>query len=159
MPDYENKKGTIVDIHSLPIFNQILNELFDIINNLTNGKAQGLIAEGNRYYQQKVINDKLKNVKHGIGWHGDAERRKVICLSIGGVNFPMYWQWFNKHKPLNNKPFKILLNSGDIYIMSEEAVGQAWKNSSQFTLRHSAGHESFTIYKKEWITHLENKNK
>lgn len=150
-PDYENKKGTIVDIYSLPLFNKILDELFEIVNNETNGKAIDLIAEGNRYLKEKIVNGKLKKVNHGIGWHGDAERRKVICLSIGGINFPMYWQWFYKHKPINNKPFKITLNSGDIYIMSEEAVGQQWKSSSIYTMRHSAGHESFTKYKKEWL--------
>jgi len=156
-PDYENKKGRIVDINSLPQFNLVLDNLFEIINKETNGKATNLIAEGNRYLKQKIVNNKLKKVNHGIGWHGDAERRKVICISIGGKNFPMYWQWFYKHKPINDKPFKILLNSGDIYIMSEEAVGQKWKNSSQYTLRHCAGHENFTKYKKEWIEYLENK--
>jgi hypothetical protein len=38
--------------------------------------------------------------------------------------------------------------------MSENAVGTNWKHSSQYTMRHCAGHESFTKYKKEWITHL-----
>ena len=66
-PDYENKKGRIVDIYSLPIFNELLDRIFSIINDQTNGKAENLIAEGNRYLKQKIINNKLKNVKHGIG--------------------------------------------------------------------------------------------
>ena len=53
-----------------------------------------------------------------------------------------------KNKPINNEPFEIFLNSGDIYIMSEEAVGTNWKYSSQYTMRHCAGHESFTRYKR-----------
>jgi hypothetical protein len=115
-----------------------------------------LIAEGNKYLKEKIVDGKIKKVKHGIGWHGDAERRKVACICIGGVSFPMYWQWFYKHKPINMEPFKVLLNSGDIYIMSEEAVGQMWKKSSIYTLRHCAGHENFTKYKKEWNLYLKN---
>ena len=42
--------------------------------------------------------------------------------------------------------------------MSEEAVGQQWKSSATYTLRHCAGHESYTNYKKEWITALNCKN-
>lgn len=154
--DYPNKKGRIVDINSLSKFDEILTQLFDIINQETDGKAQHLIAEGNRYFKKKMIDSKLKNVKNGIGWHGDAERRKVICLCIGGVQYPMHWQWFYKHKPLNLNPYKVALNSGDVYIMSEEAVGQRWKNSSEYTMRHSAGDVSFTKYKKEWIEHFTN---
>jgi len=36
----------------------------------------------------------------------------------------MKLQWFYKHRPLNCKPFEVSLNSEDVYIMSEEAVGQ-----------------------------------
>ena len=35
------------------------------------------------------------------------------------------------------------LNHGDIYIMSEKAVGYDWKMSSIYTLRHAAGSKSF----------------
>lgn len=152
--DYPNKKGKIVDIKSLTKFNAVLDKLFEMINQHTDEKAQHLIAEGNRYYKKKIVDSKLKNVKNGIGWHGDSERRKVICICIGGINYPMHWQWFHKYRPLNLDPFKVELNSGDIYIMSEEAVGQRWKNSSEYTLRHSAGDASFTKYKKEWIDNL-----
>lgn len=156
-PDYENKKGTIVDWTKLRDFNRVLEELFELINSVTEGKAEGLIAEGNRYRKNKVVKGKKKKVNNGIGWHGDAERRKVVCICIGGVNYCMKWQWFHKHRPLNSEPFELLLNSGDVYIMSEEAVGQKWKSSSIYTLRHCAGPDSdspYVQYKKEWIEHL-----
>ena len=156
-PDYENKKGTIVDWTKLRDFNRVLEELFELINSVTEGKAKGLIAEGNRYKKSKVVKGKSKKVNNGIGWHGDAERRKVVCICIGGVDYCMKWQWFYKHRPLNNEPFEVSLNSGDIYIMSEEAVGQKWKSSSIYTLRHCAGPDSdspYVKYKKEWIEHL-----
>ena len=155
--DYENKKGTIVDWTKLRDFNRVLEELFELINSVTEGKAEGLIAEGNRNRKNKVVKGKSKKVNNGIGWHGDAERRKVVCICIGGVDYCMKWQWFYKHRPLNNETFEVSLNSGDIYIMSEEAVGQKWKSSSIYTLRHCAGPDSdspYVQYKKEWIEHL-----
>ena len=156
-PDYENKKGTIVDWTKLRDFNAILDTIFELINSVTESKAEGLIAEGNRYKKSKVVKGKSKKINNGIGWHGDAERRKVVCICIGGVDYCMKWQWFYKHRPLNNEPFEVFLNSGDIYIMSEEAVGQRWKSSSIYTLRHCAGPDSaspYVQYKKEWVEHL-----
>jgi alkylated DNA repair dioxygenase AlkB len=153
-PDYKNKKGRIVDWTKLKNFNLILENLFNIINTETKNKAKNLIAEGNRYRKYKVVNNKMKKVHNGIGWHGDAERRKVVCICIGGVEYCMKWQWFYKNKPINSDPFEVSLNSGDVYIMSEEAVGQKWKSSSIYTLRHCAGADSnsrFVKYKKEWM--------
>lgn len=97
-PDYENKKGRIVDLNNLENLNSMMDKLFNTINKETGGKAKNLIGEGNRYY---TIKDG-KKVKNGIGWHGDAERRKVICFCIGGINYCMKWQWFYKNKPVKH---------------------------------------------------------
>ena len=35
-----------------------------------------------------------------------------------------------------------MLNSGDVYIMSDKAVGFDWKRSSLLTLRHAAGKDT-----------------
>ena len=40
--------------------------------------------------------------------------------------------------------FTIDLNDGDMYIMSEKAVGYDWMCRSKYTLRHSAGSDKFT---------------
>lgn len=159
-PDYENKKGRIVDWNNLKNFKAISEMLFEIINTETEGKANNLIAEGNRYIKSKKMKKRVKKVANGIGWHGDAERRKVICMCIGGVEYCMKWQWFYNHKPLDFEPKEVFLNSGDVYIMSEEAVGQKWKQSSIYTLRHCAGPDSnspFVQYKKSWIEYLNDK--
>ena len=91
------------------------------------------VVEGNRYYDLK---------KTGIGFHGDTERVVVICLSIGGFNYPMRWQWFKDGMPVG-KHIDIHLNSGDVYIMSEKAVGADWKLKSKYTLRHAAGADKY----------------
>ena len=67
-------------------FNRVLEELFELMDKKINGKAKGLIAEGNRYKKSKVVKGKSKKIHNGIGWHGDAERSKVVCICIGGVS-------------------------------------------------------------------------
>ena len=52
------------------------------------------------------------------------------------------FNWFKDCKPIG-KLFKINLNSGDIYIMSEKTTGYDWKKRNIYTLRHSAGAEKY----------------
>ena len=136
--DYENKKGTIVDTFSLPIFKETKDKLRDLINESSNtDKADNLICEGNQYRDRK---------KCGIGYHGDTERRKVIAIRLG-ESMPMHWQWFYRHKPVG-ETFKYLLNHGDMYVMSEKAVGTDWRCSSRYTLRHAAGADRYLSLEK-----------
>ncbi len=127
-------KGTIYDLKNMEFLNKAVERLReDIVDGLiaVGSKTKVIInvVEGNRYYD-------LKNT--GIGFHGDTERVVVICLSIGGFNYPMRWQWFKNAYPIG-KPIEIFLNSGDVYVMSEKAVGSDWKLRSKYTLRHAAG--------------------
>ena len=55
----------------------------------------------------------------------------------------MRWQWFKDGMPIG-KAIDVKLNSGDVYIMSEKAVGADWKKKSRYTLRHSAGAKKYT---------------
>ena len=87
----------------------------------------------NRYYNLNIT---------CIGFHGDTERVVVICISIGCDNYPMRWQWFKDGMPVG-KSIDIILNCGDVYIMSEKAVGADWKKKSKYTLRHSAGADKY----------------
>lgn len=226
-PEYLAGKGRIVDLDSLPSLCQVENRLFSEIKKaLISGGSKTpmpeIICEGNLYYDIK---------KCGIGFHGDTERTRVVCLTIANsekrvaltwgdagenhtgnqmigkiqpvgtgykpadleilsksfsglgykteliplfrdgeipnivekasvlivrswvksqsktpLNYPMRWQWFQKSKPVG-RPYDILLNDGDIYIMSEKAVGKDWKKSSHFTLRHAAGKKYVSLAK------------
>jgi hypothetical protein len=138
-PEVMKGKGRIVDLKKKIMLYQVVESLKKMI-------ADGLIAidskskveinvvEGNRYYNLK---------KTGIGFHGDTERVVVICISIGCDNYPMRWHWFKDGMPVG-KPIDITLNCGDVYIMSEKAVGAEWKMRSLYTLRHSAGIKKYT---------------
>lgn len=131
-PDYENGKGRIISFDDVPLLNILRNLLPLIIGN----KANELMVEGNNYYD---IN------KCGIGFHGDSERKKVIGLRVG-AKLPLHFQWFHKSKPVGNK-IEFILNTGDIYFMSEKATGNDWKKKNIYTLRHAAGCQKFLTIK------------
>ena len=121
--DYENKKGTIIPYSNVPY----LNQLKDGLEQLTNKK---LYAEGNYYYD---IN------KTFIGFHGDVERKIVIGARLGET-FPLCYKWFINSEQISEK-LELKLDHGDLYFMSEKAVGSDWKTRKIPTLRHAAGFE------------------
>ena len=99
-------------------------------------KARGLIAELNHYYDVS---------KCGIGFHGDTERRKVICVRLG-ASFPMNYYWYENSKRVGKRIDIPGLEEGDIYIMSDKAGGWDWKlrKNNRLTLRHAAGCSKYT---------------
>ena len=123
VPNYEIGQGTVISFNSCPCLNIIRKELAYIHPN----KLSDLICEGNRYFNLK---------KCGIGWHGDAERRKVIAFRIG-ESMLLNFNWYHRSKPVG-EILSLQLNHGDLYIMSEKAVGTDWKSTNKYTLRHSA---------------------
>nr|QBK86656.1 MAG: uncharacterized protein LCMAC102_04530 [Marseillevirus LCMAC102] len=123
-PVYEEGKGTVVSFTRTPCLNHIRTYLPTLLGE----KASGLIAEANDYYDVD---------KCGIGYHGDAERTMVVGLRIG-AKFPLSYYWYHRSQRISQR-IDLDLNSGDLYIMSEKAVGKDWKKSSLVTLRHSAG--------------------
>jgi hypothetical protein len=126
-PDYENGKGTILAFKKLKCCNEIRIKLPLYLDN-----ADNLVAEGNYYY----------NSDCGIGWHGDAERRKVIGIKLGDTP-DLNYHWY-LHGLRIGRPCQIPIEHGDIYIMSEKAVGTDWKKKTIPTLRHSTGADQYT---------------
>lgn len=127
-PDYVNKKGSIVSYSSVPKLKKLRKML-----KYFGPKAKNMKIEGNYYYNSS---------KCGIGYHGDSERRRVIGLRLGDT-LPICYQWYHKRVAIGKK-VTIYLNHGDMYIMSEKAVGTDWKKSSIYTLRHAAGCTKYT---------------
>ena len=138
-PDVWKGKGRIVDLKKKTALHLAVDRLrgmieAGLIEIGSKTKVEINVVEGNRYYN-------LKNT--GIGFHGDTERVVVICISIGCDNYPMRWQWFKDGMPVGES-IDITLNCGDVYIMSEKAVGADWKLRSIYTLRHAAGAKRYT---------------
>lgn len=137
-PDFEEGKGTIVDFKDVPVLCSVRDQLLELTGDPL------LLAEGNYYIGKKT----------GIGFHGDSERRRVIGVRVGEPMILRY-VWFQRGIPIC-EPIDIMLNHGDIYFMSEKAVGNDWKIKKIPTLRHAAGHASFlswspTVKQKETI--------
>jgi len=134
-PDYEAGKGTVIAYDDVPLTKRLVESL-ELQFEVASGS---LIAEGNYYYDLK---------KCGIGFHGDTERRVVYAARIGSpeVSMPLHFQWFHKFEPVGER-IVIPLENGDVYVMSEKAVGADWKSSSKFTLRHATGCSAFTTIK------------
>jgi len=92
-----------------------------------------LYAVGNHYYE----------FKSGIGFHGDAERKIVLCVSLGRSTTLRYcWR-----APGSNDQFgeqiDLTVEGGNIYIMSEKATGFDFRNKNIYRLVHAAGHEKY----------------
>jgi len=128
--DYQNKKGTIVGYDRVPLMRKLMKKYKRCFGE----KARGLRMESNYYYDTR---------KTGIGFHGDSERVIVIACRIGYASVPIHFQWFYQGEPVGQRVM-IDLEPGDVYIMSEIAVGTNWKRRSVPTLRHATGCAKFT---------------
>lgn len=92
-------------------------------------RAQGLSAEGNLYYDDAC----------GIGFHGDSERKVVICVSLGKRSCLRYHWRLPRTSAHTLPPVDIEVGHGDIYVMSEKATGYDWRFSSKVRVVHAAG--------------------
>lgn len=128
LADFENGKGTILKFGQPYI--KYTSELRETLPIHFGPKAKELLAESNYYYDVK---------KTYIGFHGDAERKRVIGTRFGS-SIPIWFQWFKDSKTVGPMVGKTL-NHGDIYIMTERATGYDWMKRSLYTIRHSAGLE------------------
>ena len=60
------------------------------------------------------------------------------------MKFGMFWNC-----KLRGKSFQTIINGGDLYFMSEEAVGAEWKKKSKWIWRHCAGAPKYLKMKGE----------
>lgn len=136
--DYIHKKGTIHNFKDLDLLNVLRNHIGKI-----DSQFENLNAEGNWYYN-------LDNC--GIGMHGDAERLKVLGIRLGNQPMNLCYRWYqnSKYKDIG-KFFEIMLNPGDIYIMSEVSTGNNWKKKKIKTLRHCCGGDKWMAKIKKYM--------
>ena len=128
-PDYEHGRGRVYAFEEVPILNAVREKLGQIGCE----KVAKLQIEGNYYYDIS---------KCGIGWHGDSERKIVVGLRLG-AKIPLCYRWYQRSLPVSDVLSIYDLEHGDLYFMSEKAVGTDWKKKIIYTLRHSAGCKKF----------------
>lgn len=119
------KQCSVIAFSDLKYLNKFKKRLHLVLGN----KTKKLNAEGNKYFHDKA----------GIGYHGDAERKIVICLSLGKPTTLRYHWRLPGSSDHNLEPTDIKLNHGDVYIMSEKATGWDWKLRSRVRVVHGAG--------------------
>ena len=134
-PDYENKKGTVIAYSQCKVMRSWRKELLDLIEGLN----EDFVAEGNLYYNV---------LKTGIGFHGDAERRKVVAGNFcdEGIIRELNYIAYLKSERIG-KRFRMELKNGDMYIMIGTAAGTDWKKRNKITFRHAAGVEGSKFLK------------
>ena len=119
------KQCSIAKFSDLKYLNRFRKRLKLVLGN----KTKKLNAEGNKYFHDKA----------GIGYHGDAERKIVICLSLGKPTTLRYHWRLPGSSEHTLESTDINLNHGDVYVMSEKATGWDWKLRSKVRVVHGAG--------------------
>ena len=125
------RQCTIVPFGSLPHLNRFRVALGEVLGE----QADGLSAEGNHYYHDQS----------GIGFHGDGERKIVICASLGKTS-TLRFHWRMSDETVHREeygPIDIEVCHGDVYIMSEKATGWDWRKTSRTRLVHAAGTDRY----------------
>jgi hypothetical protein len=139
-PDYEQGKGTIIDISKLLVLPTLVGRVVRFMNKIGYQiKAQELIVEGNLYYDSSCY----------IGFHGDGERHLVMGVRLGEKSIPLHFGWWKNRKFVPGSMKTFLPEPGDAYLMSEKAVGTDWKRYATgfMTLRHAAGDKNILLSK------------
>ena len=123
------RQSTVIGYDEVPLFQKVR----DVLPEVFGEKARGLQSEGNHYYDRKS----------GIGFHGDSERKRVICCSLGTpTSLYFYWRGRGSSEAVSQK-FDFKLVHGDMYIMSEKATGFDWRMRSRYRLVHGAGASAY----------------
>ncbi len=123
-PDYDIGKGTVVPFSDVPLTRKLRNKLPKFFGK----KAKKMKCEGNYYYDVKTC---------GVGFHGDEERKRVIGVRLG-ESIDLHHVWYLNGKRVGDW-HTLTLDHGDVYLMSEKAVGNDFKKRKIYTLRHAAG--------------------
>lgn len=105
-PDYDSGKGRIYKWGS-----PSLTRLSSVHDSLLSLDPMLGVAEMNYYYDVEKCN---------IGYHGDAERKRVVCLRVG-QSIPLKYRWYNKGSPTTQELSRVI-NGGDLYIMNGHCV-------------------------------------
>ena len=130
-PDIANGHGTVVNFAHYPLTSRLRDVLGELV-----AAPTPLVGELNDYFDAS---------KCGIGFHGDAERRITVGVRLGnGANsMPLKYHWYQHGRPIGREG-RVELDAGDIYFMSEKAVGNDFRMTanSLLTLRHAAGKDT-----------------
>lgn len=134
-PCIEKGINTLHNFKDMPHLNSVRNGISALAKELDIPTIDQLYAEANVYMDKTC----------GIRYHGDNERKDspVIGVNMGEPRIIM-WRSFYKHR-FHGEEIRIDLQPGDVYIMSEHALGIGWQRNThkEVIFRHRAGSPFF----------------
>lgn len=108
-PNYEQGQYRVISYDSLPKTNKLKNKLSLVFN------QDALECQGEYYCDQEKL--KLK--------YQGSKVNNMMCVHLGN-SIQLSYKWFFANKPVSDD-MKIILEHGDLYIMSEKATGHDYK--------------------------------
>lgn len=120
--DPRDTVSTVKAFEELPLLSAIRENLNGILGQsppFEPNQYPPLNAEGNHYY----------GPSSNINYHGDGERKIIICLCLGRTTELVYQCRFPEENAAlqQREAARIQAHHGDIYFMSEKAGGYDWK--------------------------------
>jgi hypothetical protein len=153
-PNYKRKKGTVYDIETIPSLMKLCELVEKQFENCGyDFHKEEFVIEGNWYPEDDGY----------ISFHGDSERKLVAGVRLGASN-PIYFGWWQYD--IQTKLIKhvlgsmscVILDSGDLYMMTEKTVGTDWNKGRNKLphLRHAAGKLESLLYNNAWKPYKDN---
>lgn len=117
-------RGTIYNYQKIPTLRN-LNAIFE------NTMCGPLQIEGTMYYNTNECY---------IPLHQEKEKWKIINLCVG-QSIPINFIWFHQNVKVS-KTYSILLNHGDLCLISENAAGVVKEQKTRLFIKNSTGYNS-----------------
>lgn len=147
------RNGTSVFLKDLYTTDELLNEQKKLSTKIKKGPVskkrkneaclEGLQNNLKRFFGKKAkdLLCERKYCRDVSICHGNNKRKKVLITACLGKTLLLRFRWFHKKIPFD-KSRNFILNDGDIYVMSEKAIGSDWKNAIIPTLQHAISFEN-----------------
>ena len=128
---------TVTAFSEVPMMDKIRTSLQNLLGNRT----ADLEVDGTKYhtsFHEKGDDGKPMKKNSNKGWHGGDKRTIVIGVCLGApVTLSFIWRLPGSQKNLDDTKVSVSLTHGDVYVMSEIAIGSNWKSSSLLRCLHS----------------------
>jgi len=131
-PNYAEGKGRCRSLKELPVLSRFRKNIPFFM---------GPVSEGFNFELNYYADGSIDGF-NGIGYHGDCERKPVVCARLGET-VDLYHRWYHEGERMEFEPYVWTLNHGDFYVMSTKAGGGDWHTRKIPTLRHAAGAYKF----------------
>jgi len=111
------------------------------LGSLSKLKASLCSVRGVEYFvsrREKASDGGMMACASRLGWHGDHEP-KAVSLSLGHAGILKFsWRLPGTSANFPNSHTEVILEHGDMYLLSEKASGRNWKKRSLLRVVHSS---------------------